>query len=104
VLGTCREQPGAGENPLVAQRIILAAEAPQPLVGERIAVERVLRVIDRPGVVPRILEEAADQRLAAVSCQVSFPAPRLRLLFDSTSLPARGPAGRVVWSVLSTRS
>ncbi len=58
------EQPLGVEDPLVAQRIVLAAEAAQAEVGQGFAIQRVLGVVDRPGVVARVLEEAADQRLA----------------------------------------
>ncbi len=59
-----REDPAGAENPVVAQGIVLAAERLLAEVGQRLAVELVVVVVDRSGVVARILEEGADERLS----------------------------------------
>ena len=57
------DRPRRVEDPLVAQGVVVAAELLRSEVGERVAVELVLVVVDRPGVVAGVLEERADQRL-----------------------------------------
>ena len=86
--------PVGAEDALVAQGVVLAAEAAHALVGGGLAVQAVLGVVDGAGVVARVLEERADERLESLSRKVSLAAARSRSLSEVTIRPARGSRGQ----------
>ena len=99
-----RDDPAVAEQPVVAQRVVLAAERLLAEVGQRLAVQLVVVVVDRAGVVARILEEGADERLASVMLKVSLAGGEVAVAGRVDDLARRGPAGRTVLVVFDTRS
>ena len=58
------DDPSRCDRPFIAQCVIAPAEILTAEVGARIAVERVVVVVDRAGVGARILQKGSDERLA----------------------------------------
>ena len=66
------QNPVRGNSTVVAQRVVAAAEVLPAQIGGRIAIQGVIRVIDRSGVDAGILQECEDERLTGddVVCEL----------------------------------
>src|SRR5713226_9150203 len=85
------------ERSVVAQRVITSAEILAAEIRARIAVQRVVRIVDRAGVDARILQERGDERLtrAEVVGQLSGAEVAMTIRCDDLANTRPGQQGVV---------
>src|SRR4051812_7579164 len=92
-----RRDPLRHERAVVAQRVIASAEILTAEVCARLAVERVVRIVDRAGVDAWILKKRCDERLTRSKVVRQLPGTEVAAAVGADDVAGAGPGWKTVF-------